>query len=54
MTPRIWYLRVNATQAVDSAFATIPVDLGYLQTVAQDTEVNLLYLTVVQNGEVIN
>ena len=53
MTPRIWYLRVNATQAVDSAFATIPVDLGYLQTVAQDTEVNLLYLTVVQNGEIM-
>ena len=54
MTPRIWYLRVNATQAVDSAFATIPVDLGYLQTVQQDTEVNLLYLTVVQNGEVMS
>ena len=54
MTPRIWYLRVNATQVVDSAFATIPVDLGYLQTVAQDTEVNLLYLTVVQNGEVMS
>ena len=54
MTPRIWYLRVNATTQADSPYVTIPVDLAYLQTVQSDTETNLLILTVVQNGEVMS